>query len=528
MRRSIIWLATGLLAAACQSGTGSDTGDGSDDGDDGDGLGDLPPAPEDDVIDEAAGEDALKVVKGEMPGVSVIVEFAEGLDVNATSESLASEYDLVITARYHDLRGAAFIAPDEPVADQLQLDVRVAAIMRDRLLALSPGDAFDTEIAAAEADAQAGGEVEALLRGEEEPGDPVPLSRMKPPLTSTGWRLIHGERVPGDGSGTRVAVLDSGIDMHHPDLADAVADSLGKDCIRRKNKTLYDFHGHGTHVSGIIAAQNNDFGIVGVAPGTRIVPVKVLEKDDDSDRAFATASSVLCGIDYVARRRDRIDVVNMSLGGNCDGPCSSGYPDDKALRKLVANGVTVVVAAGNEGVDADWTAPAFIDEVITVSAYMDWNGAITTRDRYAHFSNFGPGVDIGAPGVRIWSTLPDERYARWNGTSMAAPFVAAVAAVIIETEDVGPEGVRERLLAAARSTYTGRGGDHQERLLLVPDGSGGCGDALCLGDETDESCPADCGCAASACDEDGPYGCSCAEDCEGDDCCADADICPID
>jgi hypothetical protein len=63
--------------------------------------------------------------------------------------------------------------------------------------------------------------------------------------------------------------------------------------------------------------------------------------------------------------------------------------------------------------------------------------------------------------------------------------------------------------------------------MLIPDGSGGCGDALCLGDETDASCPGDCGCAASACDSDGPYGCSCAVDCEGEDCCADSDICPI-
>jgi subtilisin len=519
MRRTFIWIAAGVLAAGCQSGKSSDDGDS---GDDGDGSVLEPPAPEDDVVDEAAGEDAVKVVKGEMPGVAIIVEFAEGLEVNATSEALADQFDLVITSRYHDLGGAAFIAPDEPTADQLQLDLRVAGIFRDRLVALSPGDAFDAEMNAAEADANAGGELEADERGEEEPGDPVPLSRMTPPLRSTGWRLVHGERAPSDGSGTRVAVLDTGIDMHHPDLADAVADNMGKDCLRRKNKTLYDFGDHGSHVSGIIAAQNNDFGTVGLAPGTRIVPLRVLDGNGEG-----TFSSILCGIDYVARRRDRIDVVNASLGAPCGGPCADGAPHHKALRNLVARGVTVVVSAGNEGIPADNADPAFVDEIITVSAYMDWNGAITTRDRYAHFSNFGPGVDIGAPGVRIWSTLPDERYARWNGTSMAAPFVAAAAAIIIADEGVGPEGVRERLLAAARSSYTGRGDDHPERLLLIPDGTGGCGDALCLGDETDESCPADCGCAASACDEDGPYGCSCEVDCEGDDCCADSDICPI-
>jgi hypothetical protein len=521
MRRTTIWLATALLAAACQSGSGNDTGD------DGDGDGDVDgdvdePAPPDDVVDEAAGEDALKVLDGEMPGVAIIVEFAEGLDVDTTTEALADQYALLITSRYHDLGGAAFIAPDEPTADQLQLDLRVASIFRDAIVQGPSGVAFEGEMAAAEEEAASSGEVEGVDRGETEPGDAVPLDNMRPPLRSTGWRLIHGERVPGDGTGTRVAVIDSGIALHHPDLEDAIADNLGKDCQRRTNKTLQDQHGHGTHVSGIIAAQNNDFGTVGLAPGTRIVPVRVLNSEN---RGSWTA--ILCGIDYVARHRDQIDVANLSLGANCGAPCTDGAPHHKALRNLVARGVTVVVAAMNDGTDADWADPAFIDELVTVSAYMDFDGAMTSRDRYANFSNWGPGVDIGAPGVRIWSTLPDHQYARGSGTSMAAPFVSAAAAIIIQTEGVGPDGVRERLLAAARTTYTGRGGNHPERLMLMPDGTGGCGDSLCLGDENDETCPADCGCAASACDGDGPYGCSCVTDCEGDDCCADSGICPI-
>ena len=520
MRPSTIWFASLLLATACTTSTGDDQN--NDDGD-GDGIDD--PAPEDDVIDEAAGEDALKVLDGEMPGVAIIVEFAEGLDVNTTTEALADEYELIITSRYHDLGGAAFIAPDEPRADQLLLDLRVAGVFRDQIVTGPTGEAYDTEADAAESEAAASGEleVEGVDRGETEPGDAVPLDNMRPSLRSTGWRLVHGERVRGDGSGTRVAVIDSGIALHHPDLEAVIADGMGKDCQRRKNKTLQDQHGHGTHVSGIIAAQNNDFGTVGLAPGTRIVPVRVLNSEN---RGSWTA--ILCGIDYVARNRDRIDVANLSLGGQCGEPCTFGAPHHKALRNLVARGMTVVVAAMNDGTSAEWADPAFIDELITVSAYMDFDGNVTSRDRYANFSNWGPGVDIGAPGVRIWSTLPGEQYARWSGTSMAAPFVSAAAAILVETEGVGPAGVRERLLAAARTSYTGQGGNHPERLMVIPDGSGGCGDSLCLGDETDETCAADCGCAASACDGPGPYGnCSCAVDCEGDDCCADADICPI-
>jgi len=521
LRRSIgIWLATGLLAAACS--TSSDPDEGDPDGD-GDGDASEPPAPEDDVIDEAAGEDALKVINGEMPGVAIIVEFAEGLEVDATSEALADEYELIITSRYHDLGGAAFIAPDEPTADQLLLDLRVSGVFRDRAVGLPPGDSFASEVDADMAEAAAAGEVDAEDIGAAAPGDPIDLDDLRPQKRSTGWRLIHADRVAGDGSGTRVGVIDTGVDMNHPDLEGVVADGIGKDCVRRKNKTLMDLMGHGTHVSGIIAARNNDFGMVGVAPGAQVVAIRVLNSEGSG-----SWSSILCGIDYANRHRDRIDVVNMSLGGNCQAPCADGAPHHKALRKLVASGVTVVVAAGSDGVSSEWSDPAFIDEVITVSAYLDWNGSVSSRDRYANFSNWGTGVDIGAPGVRILSTLPHKKYARWNGTSMATPFVAATAAIIIQTEGGGPAAVRERLLGTARSSYSGRGGDHPERLLDIPDtGSGTCGDALCLGDETDASCPADCGCAASACDGDGPYGCSCAEDCTGDDCCADADICPI-
>ena len=524
MRKLFGFAFIGLLAAACTStSTSSDPDDGVDDGDE---SGLEPPAPEDDVVDEAAGEDALAVVKGEMPGVVVIVEFAEGLEVNATAEALASAYDLVITSRYHDLGGAAFIAPDEPTADQLLLDLRVTGITRDRLVSLSPGDAFDAEVDADLAEAEAAGEYDAEADGAASDLKKVwTVDELRPQRRSTGWRLIRADRVKGDGTGTRVAVIDSGIALYHPDLRAAVADGMGKDCVRRKKKTLYDFNGHGTHVSGIIAAQNNDFGMVGVAPGTRIVPVRVLDKTGSG-----TLSSVLCGVDYVARRASSINVVNMSLGVNCEEPCANFAPaaDDKAIRKLVGKGVTVVVAAGNEGTPASWSAPAYLDEVIAVSAFLDWSGTITSRDRYANFSNDGEAVDIGAPGVRILSTLPNEKYKRMNGTSMAAPFVAAVAAIIIQTQGpIGPAAVRGQLLASAQTSYPGRGGDHPEPLLLVPEGAGGCGDALCLGGETDESCPADCGWAASACDENGPFGCSCAVDCKGDDCCADAGICPI-
>jgi subtilisin family serine protease len=503
MRKLFPCLFVGFLAAACSTSGTTDPDDGDELGDDED-----QPAPEDDVLDEAAGEDALKVLQGEQPGVVVIVEYAEGADVNLVTDALAAEYGLVVTSRYHDLGGAAFIAPDQWVGEQIRLDTRVIGVTEDQLVPLSPGDRFASETDDFIAEAAASGEVDDIEAASQTP--------------STGWRLIGADRAPGNGSGTRVGVIDTGVAGKHPDLKAAISTDYGKDCVRRKNKTTYDFYGHGTHVSGIIAAQNNGIGVRGVAPGTKIVPIRVFDGE-----GFTSTSILICGVDYAARRPTKIQVVNMSLGGAC-GACPAN-PFNRAVRKMVSKGITVVVAAGNEGVDANTTEPAFIDEVITVSAYMDGNGLVSSKDRYAGFSNWGPGVDIGAPGVNIRSTVPGGTYERMSGTSMAAPFVAGAAAVVKQTRGGSPADIRAALVAAAVIDYPGRGDRHPERLLrLVGVGTAGtCGDAICGEGEDDDSCAADCGCAATACDADGPAGCSCAVDCEGEACCSDSDICPI-
>lgn len=501
MRKLFSCVFVGIFAAACSTSTTTDPGDEE--------IGDDEPAPPDDVVDEAAGEDALAVLEGEQPGVVIIVEYAEGSDVDQVTEALADQYDLVITSRYHDLGGAAFIAPDQSIAEQVRLDLRVIGVTNDRLVAASPGDEFASEVDGFMAEAAASGESDV---------DAAAQTR------STGWRLIGVDRAPGNGTGVRVAVIDTGMDLKHPDLKGAYASGYGKDCVRRKNKTLMDKNGHGSHVSGIIAAQNNSSGVVGVAPGARIVPVRVLNAEGSG-----SFSAVLCGIDYVARRADRIQVANLSLGADCGGPCEFGAPHHKGLRKLWNRGVTVVVAAGNEGIDANQSDPAFIDELITVSAYMDGNGAISPKDRYANFSNWGPGVDIGAPGVSILSTVPGGKYERLSGTSMAAPFVAGVAAVIEETRGGTPNSVWLGLAGASLGSYPGRGGRHPEGLLRMPGAgtAGTCGNAICDDGEDDDSCAADCGCAAVACVGDAPAGCSCETDCTGEACCSDSDICPI-
>jgi len=225
-----------------------------------------------------------------------------------------------------------------------------------------------------------------------------------------------------------VAVLDTGIGPH-PDLNVAG----GISCIDG-NASYADDNSHGTHVAGIIGALDNDTGVVGVAPGVHLWAVKVLHSDGGG-----LWSEIICGLDWVAANSGTIDVVNMSLAGNgIDGPCA-GTPLHDAVCRVVNAGIPVVVAAGNAGKDAASTVPATYEEVITVSALADSDGlpggvgAATTRgpdDSLADFSNFGPDVDIAAPGVSILSTVPGGYVSGW-GTSMASPHVAGAAALVL-------------------------------------------------------------------------------------------------
>ena len=245
------------------------------------------------------------------------------------------------------------------------------------------------------------------------------------------WADINGG---GDGIDADVAVLDTGI-AKHPDLTIAG----GKSCV---GKSYADGNGHGTHVAGTIAAKDNDDGVVGVAPGARLWAVKVLD-----NKGVGRISSVICGLDWVYKRRADIDVVNMSVSAgakpNDQNPCGGGEatPLHRAICKVVDAGVTVVVAAGNDHVDASNRVPATYDEVITVSAFADLDGepggngdSACTKDgddTFASFSNFGQDVDIAAPGVCIRSTWRNGKYQSLDGTSMATPHVTGAVALYI-------------------------------------------------------------------------------------------------
>lgn len=269
-----------------------------------------------------------------------------------------------------------------------------------------------------------------------------------------------------------VAVLDTGVDTSHPDL-NVVG---GHSCA--KGRGYDDNYGHGTHAAGIIGARDDRTGVVGVAPGARMYGVKVL--DDDAN---GTTRELLCGIEWVTSTRtdnnprNDIDVANLSLGGvgTDDGDCGRKDGDilHQAVCRSVAAGVTYVVAAGNDHQDASKLVPAAYSEVITVSALADSDGRPGGRggspscradedDTLANFSNYGPAVDIIAPGVCIFSTMPvDDRgspgYGTLTGTSFAAPHVAGAAALYISrNRGATPAEVRAALIAAGNYDWDDR------------------------------------------------------------------------
>lgn len=273
---------------------------------------------------------------------------------------------------------------------------------------------------------------------------PTGVDRVEADVSATAGIDGVDRRVNAD-----VAILDTGIAKKHDDLVVAG----GKSCITG-SAWQSDPHGHGTHVAGIVGARDNGVGVVGVAPGTRLWSVQVLDAG-----GFGKWSSVICGIDWVTKNSQRIEVANLSFGGDgVNGPCSATALHD-AICRSVAAGVTYVAAAGNRAAPVDIVVPAAFPEVITVSALADFDGKAGEAaapqcgsdqdDTYADFSNYGSAVDLIAPGVCITSTARTGGYSMMSGTSMAAPHVTGAAALILTRQHhKRPASVRADLQAA--------------------------------------------------------------------------------
>ena len=294
--------------------------------------------------------------------------------------------------------------------------------------------------------------------------------------TPIGVRRVNGREsliadIDGDGPqvDADVAIVDTGIggrdSRQHEDL-NIVG---GINCATTDPANWGDANGHGTHVAGTVGALDNGIGVVGVAPGVRLWSVRIL---DSAGVGFI--SGYVCGLDWITAQRDPMDptrplfeAVNMSVAkrGTDDGACGTVDNDlmHQAICRLVASGVTVVAAAGNDGLNAANLRPASYDEVITVSALADTDGKVggtggalcysfgsyDKDDTFANFSNYGADVDLIAPGKCIWSTLPGNRYGYSSGTSMATPHVAGAAALYKASRPFAtPAEVRAALRAA--------------------------------------------------------------------------------
>ena len=244
------------------------------------------------------------------------------------------------------------------------------------------------------------------------------LSRIQAPKL---WQVTTGDH------GILVAILDTGVDKNHEDLAGKVAAEVNF----TESPTLSDIHGHGTHIAGVIAAtSNNGKGIAGLAPESRLLNVKVAD-----DRGRCQASAVTEGIVWAVNNQAKI--VNISL------ELKEPSPDLlDAIEYAWNQGALVIAAAGNDGNEMP-QYPAYYENTIAVAASkMD--------DTLAPLSNYGDWVDVAAPGFNIYSTLPDDGYGYKSGTSFATAYVSGMAALLfsIVTDTNGNGRVNDEVRAA--------------------------------------------------------------------------------
>ncbi|MCM2268421.1 MAG: S8 family peptidase [Elusimicrobiales bacterium] len=227
------------------------------------------------------------------------------------------------------------------------------------------------------------------------------------------------------GAGARVAVLDTGVDCAHPDLA--------PNCVKGYNVLNPrlppdDDKGHGTHVSGIIAGALNWKGAVGMAPEASILPVKVLNSSGSGK-----VSEIIEGIGWAVK--NKADIINMSLGAS-----KFSEAQGKAVKAARAAGVLVIAAAGNDGGTVNY--PAAFEESLAVTA-------LGYDNQLAPFSCRGPETDFTAPGVKIFSSAPGGKFIAASGTSQAAPHVSGLAALAVALGIRGPDALEKALARAS-------------------------------------------------------------------------------
>jgi len=350
-------------------------------------------------------------------GGSYLVTLKGGTKASsAAGKGLAEKYGARISHSYGTVLNGYAIRANERQAEWLAADSRVASVVQDTRVTLD-------------------------------------RTQKNPP--SWGLDRIDQKSLPLDkrytspglaGRGVTAYVIDTGIRITHKDFGGRA--SYGWDFVGN-DRTANDGNGHGTHVAGTIAGTT-----YGVAKQAKVVSVRVLDSNGSG-----TTAQVIAGIDWVTRHARKPAVANLSLGGSHNAQL------DAAVRNSIASGVTYAVAAGNDGLPAGLYSPADVKEAITV-------GATDRTDARAGFSNFGPAVDLFAPGVSITSAsyASDTGRATFSGTSMATPHATGAAALYLAGHPKAtPAQVAKALVKLAVSgKIAGRGLGSPDELLQVP------------------------------------------------------------
>jgi len=369
-----------------------------------------------------------------LPRVPEVVEFAQP-DAAALASRLSARRFIVHTD------------PALPVADAVRSSLSAAAACGGKVSSVQP---FACHTAIVEAPA---GEESPLERIAAVPGirKVEPDIRMHFARQATPWGMAK-IRAPATrtravirGVNADVFVLDTGVARNHRDLNVVEARSFVS-----WDRSPWDTNGHGTAVAGVIGARDNGVDVVGVAPGVRIRSLKVLDGEGNgmlSDIVAAVEHMVRWKRSMGLRVRNAV-VANLSLGGYVGSAQYTAL--DMALQAAVRAGITVVVAAGNEGADATLYTPAHAREVLAV-------GSSDENDLLSPWSNWGEPVRIHAPGSNVLTTYLDNRLARISGTSFAAPHVSGAAALYLARRRTArPEVAIQDLCTIAGGRSIGR------------------------------------------------------------------------